>query len=470
MPDDFIDREALERLVRDTPGDPARAGEALAKGRAKEPLSVQETAALLAARSPESEERLLEAARALKREVYGNRIVLFAPLYAGNRCVNDCGYCGFRRSLGTAVRRTLSEAELQAEARALADQGHKRLILVFGEHPDYGPGAIARAVRAVYAAKSGPGEIRRVNINAAPLEAEGFRAVHEAGIGTYQIFQETYHRPTYARWHPAGTRKGDFLWRLHGLHRAFEGGCDDVGIGALLGLHDWRFEVLGLVAHARRLKADFGVGPHTVSFPRVKPAHGLEADLPWAVSDADFRRAVAILRLAIPYAGLILTAREPAELRGDLMECGISQIDAGTRLEIGGYAEKAPPAAGEGAPRGQDLRREQFLVGDTRTLADVSGWLAQNGYVPSFCTSCYRRGRTGAKFMELALPGKIGGLCAQNALATFAEYLRDYAGEAARAGGMAFIARELEALPGPARESARRMLDRVEAGESDVGT
>jgi len=322
------------------------------------------------------------------------------------------------------------------QVRALEKAGHKRLILVFGEHPDYTPEFIAKSVEQVYEIKEGNGEIRRVNINAAPLNSDGFKRVKEAGIGTYQIFQETYHHETYGRVHPPQTHKGDYLYRLDGLTRAYAAGCDDVGIGALFGLYDWRFEVLGLVTHSLHLADRFGCGPHTISFPRIRPAHGVDVDPRYAVSDADFKRLVAILRLAVPYAGMILTAREPVEIRREVMEFGVSQIDAGTRIELAGYTEN-----GE-----QDLRREQFQIGDMRSLDEIMRDLMDHDYVPSFCTSCYRQGRTGEQFMEFAVPGFIEQFCTPNAILTLAEYLEDYASPDTQRAGLAMIGREIDRM------------------------
>ncbi|MBN2311482.1 MAG: [FeFe] hydrogenase H-cluster radical SAM maturase HydG, partial [Candidatus Hydrogenedentes bacterium] len=380
---DFIDDAMLSGLVDGTEADAVRIREIIAKSLAKEPLAVEETAALLAAEDADLLEEIFDAARSLKRNVYGNRIVLFAPLYIGNYCVNDCRYCAFRSTNRESIRRTLSPDEIRDQLRALENKGHKRLILVFGEHPDYGPEFIAECVRTAYEFKVGHGEIRRVNINAAPLDHDGYRIVKEAGIGTYQIFQETYHHETYARMHPAYTIKGDYLWRLDGLSRAFEAGCDDVGIGALFGLYDWRFEVLGLVSHALYLQQRYGVGPHTISFPRLRPASGMRSHWPHLVSDPEFKRLVAILRLSVPYTGMILTAREEPALRREVMGFGVSQIDAGSRIELGGYTE-----AGDA----QVMEREQFSLGDIRPLDEVMRELIEDGYVPSFCTACYRLG------------------------------------------------------------------------------
>ncbi len=458
---DFIDDAKLEGLVAGMHEDPEAVRRVIAKSLRKEALTVEETAVLLGAESPELVEEIYEAARTLKREVYGNRIVFFAPLYVGNYCMNDCKYCGFRRSLTTAVRHTLSDEELVRETEALEDLGHKRLILVYGESPKYDPEFIAHTVRIVYGTKKGRGEIRRVNINAAPLDEAGFRTVKAAGIGTYQIFQETYHKPTYAEWHPAQTRKGNFLWRLNAFDRAFRAGIDDMGLGVLFGLYDWRFEVLAMVTHARYLQEKFGVGPHTLSFPRIKPAEGLNLNLKWQVSDEQYKRLVAILRLAVPYTGLIMTARESAELRREVLAFGVSQIDAGTKLEIGGYQEAREKDS-------QTLNREQFQVGDTRSLDEVIGEILEGGYIPSFCTSCYRLGRTGEHFMEYAIPGFIGKFCTPNALMTLAEYLQDYASEAVREKGWRVIERETEKFESAQKDEVRRRLERIKAGERDL--
>ncbi len=458
---DFIDDAKLETMVAGMREDPEAVRRVIAKSLRKEALTVEETATLLGAESPALVEEIFEAARTLKREVYGNRIVFFAPLYVGNHCMNDCKYCGFRRSLASTVRRTLSDDDLVREVEALEDLGHKRLILVYGESPKYDPDFIAHTVRTVYATKKGHGEIRRVNINAAPLDEAGFRTVKQAGIGTYQIFQETYHKATYAAWHPANTMKGNYLWRLNAFDRAFRAGIDDMGLGVLFGLYDWRFEVLAMVTHARYLQEKFGVGPHTLSFPRIKPAEGLDLNLKWQVTDEQYKRLVAILRLAVPYTGLIMTAREPAELRREVLAFGVSQIDAGTKLEIGGYQETR--RKGE-----QTLNREQFQVGDTRSLDEVISEILDGGYIPSFCTSCYRLGRTGEHFMEYAIPGFIGRFCTPNALVTFAEYLEDYASPATKAKGEALIAREAEALEPKLRDEVLRRLRRVRDGERDL--
>lgn len=454
---DFIDDRRLEDLLRGPAPDAAQFNDILSKSMAKQALSVEETAVLLRAEAPDQIERIFSAARELKRTVYGNRIVLFAPLYIGNHCVNDCHYCGFRRANREAVRRTLDETELVRQVEALENKGHKWLILVFGEHPAYDAKYIAECVRTVYDVRAGHGEIRRVNINAAPLDIAGYRTVKAAGIGTYQIFQETYHHETYARYHPAGTRKADFLYRLDGLDRAMQAGCDDVGIGALFGLYDWRYEVLGLVSHALHLQERFNCGPHTISFPRLQPASNVEFDRKYLVNDADFKRLIAVLRLAVPYTGMILTARESASIRREVMAFGVSQIDAGSRIEIGGYTE-----AGDA----QCMEREQFCLGDIRPLDTVMRELMEDGYVPSFCTACYRLGRTGEHFMEFAVPGFIKRYCTPNALSTLTEYLTDYASPETRAAGMRRVEAELAQMPeGPMKRDLLDRLKRIQ--ESD---
>ena len=460
---DFIDDAKLEGMVSGMREDASRVRDVIAKSMSKQALSVEETAVLLGAESPELVEEIYAAARELKKQVYGNRIVLFAPLYIGSFCINECKYCAFRRSLRSTVRKTLSPEETVAQVQALESSGHKRLILVFGEHPAYTPEFMAETVRTVYSVKSGvSGEIRRVNINAAPMDVEGYKTVKAAGIGTYQIFQETYHKQTYAKYHPAHTHKGDYMYRLDGLSRAFEAGCDDMGIGALFGLYDWRFEVLSLVTHALHLQSRYGLVPHRLSFRRIRPAHGVDLDTRYMVSDSEFKRLVAILRLAVPYTGLILTARETAEIRREVLEFGVSQIDAGTRLELGGYSEDKKAV--------QELKREQFQIGDVRSLDETMRELLENDYIPSFCTSCYRLGRTGEHFMEYAIPGFIGNFCTPNALMTLQEYLLDYASPETRAAGERLIEAELAKIADVARRDgiAERLRQIREEGKRDL--
>jgi 2-iminoacetate synthase len=450
---DFINDDYLAKLLNGPQPERKLVRDIIAKSLAKQPLTVEETAILLRTDSPDLIEEIFQTARTLKETVYGNRIVLFAPLYVGNDCVNDCAYCGFQCSNTLSVRRTLTPEELRKQVFKLEAAGHKRLILVFGEHPRYDAEFIAEQVRTVYNTRNGHGEIRRVNINAAPMDIEGYRIIKDAGIGTYQIFQETYHHDTYSQVHSPRTRKGDYLYRLDGLSRALESGCDDVGIGVLFGLYDWRFEVLGLVAHAVHLSERYGVGPHTISFPRLRPACGVAFPGLGSVADEHFKRVIATLRLAVPYTGLILTARENADIRRELLKFGVSQIDAGSRIEIGGYTEKQDKQISD---------REQFELGDTRPLDTVMGELLQDGYLPSFCTACYRLGRTGEHFMEFAIPGFIKRYCTPNALTTLTEYLIDYASPETRRTGEELIRTELAKLENePVKDEIEKRLRRI---------
>jgi 2-iminoacetate synthase len=430
--------------------DPVRVRDILQKSLAKNRLDPEEMAVLLHAEDPALLEEIFAGARELKQRIYGNRIVLFAPLYIGNDCINDCQYCGFRRTNPEVARRTLSLRDLDREVEALVKRGHKRLILVYGEHPRYDADFIHDTVREVYAQKHGKGEIRRVNINAAPLDVAGFQRVKSAGIGTYQIFQETYHSATYRAMHPSGP-KSNYLWRLHGLDRAQEAGIDDVGIGALIGLYDWRFEALGLLHHTIHLEECFRVGPHTISFPRIEPAIGTELcnHPPHRVSDAEFKRLVAILRLAVPYTGLILTCRESVALRNEILQFGVSQIDAGSNIGVGAYSQED----------GESYRRSQFVLNDGRSLDQVIRELCEADFIPSFCTGCYRLGRTGEHFMEFAIPGFVKRFCTPNAVLTFLEYLEDYASPETRVAGLRMIERELERVP--EGEPKTRLLERI---------
>ncbi len=451
---DFIDDAKIERLLCSRPPDRQQIRDIIAKSMSKQALTLEETAHLARIDDPDLMEEIFASAQELKERVYGNRIVLFAPFYIGNHCVNNCRYCAFKASNKDVIRRTLNPDEIREQVIALEKAGHKRLILVFGEHPDYDPEFIAESVRTVYRTHYGNGEIRRVNINAAPFNPEGFRIIKEAGIGTYQIFQETYHHATYSKWHPEGTRKANYLYRLDALDRAMEAGCDDVGIGALFGLYNWRFDLLGLVAHAIHLMDKYGVGPHTISFPRLRPAAGINMDWKYKVSDLHFKLLVAILRLAVPYTGLILTARENPDLRREVMRLGVSQIDAGSRIELGAYTE-----AGDA----QVMEREQFTLGDIRSLDEVMRELLTDGYIPSFCTACYRLGRTGEHFMEFAIPGFIKQYCTPNAILTLKEYLMDYASEATRRAGAKRIHEELKRFDDePIKLEIQNRIHRIE--------
>jgi len=434
----FIDPDELWEHINEAKPDRAIVREIIEKSLNKNRLTLRETAMLLNARDPELMEEIKEGARELKKRIYGNRIVLFAPLYVGNKCTNNCDYCGFRASNKDAIRKTLSDQELIKEVEALEDNGQKRLILVYGEHPEYSPQYIAHTVRTVYGVKKNHGEIRRVNINAAPLDIDGFRIVKEAGIGTYQIFQETYHPEAYKMYHLGGVKR-NYEYRLTALDRAQEAGIDDVGIGALFGLYDWKFEVLGLIRHTNHLEACYNVGPHTISFPRIKDASSSRVGNDYSVSDEDFAHLVAILRLAVPYTGMILTAREPAKLREEVIQYGVSQIDGGTKLELGSYSE-------DSMNEKQDLNREQFQINDNRSLNEIIDELLNKDYLPSFCTACYRLNRTGEHFMEFSVPGFIKRFCSPNAMLTLAEYLEDYAPVATKEKGWKVIEKNIEEL------------------------
>ena len=456
----FIDPEEIQEFLARPKPTHEHVRKIIEKSLSKERLSLEETADLLNADAPELIEEIKQGARTLKERIYGNRIVLFAPLYIGNKCINNCRYCGFRVANTDQIRTTLTEKQMIQEVEALEENGQKRLILVYGEHPDYDAQFIADTVRTVYKVKKNKGEIRRVNINAAPLDVEGFKIVKESGIGTYQVFQETYHPERYKYYHPSGP-KSNFEWRLTSLDRAMEGGIDDLGIGALFGLYDWKYEVMALVRHTNHFEAVYNIGPHTISFPRIKSAAGTEVDPQYEVSDKDFVRLIAILRLAVPYTGMILTAREPVAIRQEAMTFGVSQIDGGTKLEIGSYAEAKQES--------QNLNREQFEINDSRSLNEIINELLDQGYLPSLCTGCYRVGRTGEHFMEFSVPGFIKRYCTPNAILTLSEYLMDYAPEETAKKGWEVIENNLVKMEDKKTEKeTRARLERVKAGERDL--
>ena len=455
----FIDPVEIWNLLNNVKPERSHVREVIAKSLDKQRLTLEETAVLVNAVGAGLMDEIKEGARELKQKVYGNRIVLFAPLYIGNRCTNNCQYCGFRVSNRDAVRKTLTDDEIVKEVEALEDNGQKRLILVYGEHPDYSAEYIAHTVKLVYGIKKGNGEIRRVNINAAPLDIEGFRKVGDSGIGTYQIFQETYHPEAYG-WYHLGGKKKDYEWRLTALDRAQEAGIDDVGIGALFGLYDWRFEVLGLVRHTNHLEACYNIGPHTISFPRIKDAHSLKINSKYQTGDEDFKKLVAILRLAVPYTGLILTAREAPDVRREVLQYGVSQIDGGTKLELGAYSDSKNEE--------QNLNREQFRINDPRSLAEVIDELLTSDYLPSFCTSCYRMGRTGEHFMEFSVPGFIKRFCTPNAILTLSEYICDYATEEVAEKGWKVIDKNLEKLEPSVILKIKEKIERIKKGERDL--
>jgi 2-iminoacetate synthase len=447
-------------LTRDHHNNTTLQRDTIEKAGAREHLTLEDVAILLAVHDPELREEIHRKALAIKQEIYGNRLVFFAPLYLTNRCVNNCLYCSFRRENTDLERATLSQDEIRREVEYLLDQGHKRLLLVAGEHPKEAPlDYIGTSISTVYGTRRGGNNIRRVNINAAPMSLEDFRTLKTFGIGTYQCFQETYHRETYGVVHPSGF-KSNYDWRVTVMDRAMAAGIDDVGVGVLFGLYDYRFETLALMQHIQHLEQRFdGVGPHTISIPRLEPALHAPLDStnsPWTVSDEDFLTLVAILRLAVPYTGMILSTRENPGIRRKLFDHGISQISAGSKTDPGGYQHADHEKA------------EQFQLGDHRTVDEVIRDVVTLGYMPSFCTSCYRSGRTGDRFMDLAKSGNIGKICAPNALATFEEYLNDYAGPETREVAKPFIASELEKLPEGVRKKTQDMIERIDDGERDV--
>jgi 2-iminoacetate synthase len=457
---DFINEKEIEGILASSlRPEPARVRELLTKARAMRGLSMEEVACLSFVESPELIDEICAEAKKIKEEIYGSRLVFFAPLYISNRCSNECTYCAFRASNTALNRRTLTQVEIAEETRILIRQGHKRILMVAGEAlPQQGFQYILDSIATIYATKVGPGEIRRVNVNLAPQNVERFRQLKESGIGTFQLFQETYHRATYAEVHLKGSKR-DYDWRTTSFDRAMQAGIDDVGIGVLFGLYDWHFEILAMMQHIHHLEQKFGVGPHTISFPRIEPAVGSEvaSNPPHAVSDNDFLKMIAIMRLAVPYTGMIMSTREGAAVRRETLEVGISQISAGSRTDPGGYAE------GLGDPNGS-----QFQLGDHRSVDEVVRDVVSLGFVPSFCTACYRTGRTGADFMDLAKPGEIKYHCHPNALSTFQEYLCDYAGPATKSAGENLISIELEHMDGLQTSTALPMLDKVRGGERDV--
>jgi 2-iminoacetate synthase len=457
---EVIDTQAIQASLDRAPEDAAAARDVLAKARELKGLTTDEAAILIRSTDPEVLEESFETARKAKESIYGSRLVLFAPLYISNYCSNECTYCAFRVKNREVRRRALTQEEIAREVKALVEQGHKRVLLVCGEaYParsgfDY----ILDAIRTIYATKSGNGEIRRVNVNLAPCTLEEFRQLRDAQIGTYQIFQETYHRPTYAAVHLKG-KKRDYDWRVTAPHRAMEAGINDIGIGPLLGLYDWRFEVLATLEHARSLERDYGCGPHTISIPRIERAVGSEYSLKpeYAVSDADFLKLIAILRLAVPYTGMIMSTRERPEVRRETFRLGISQISAGSRCDPGGYTENV-----------EHFGAGQFQLGDHRPVDEVVRDIASLGYVPSFCTACYRLGRTGRDFMDLAKPGEIKMHCDPNALSTFQEYLTDYASPETRKAGEALIDSRMAGMEPEPRRLAAHVVRKVRDGERDV--
>jgi len=466
---DFIDDEYIENLLKDdSEPDPKLVKDIFSKALSIQTLSLEDTAVLIRLKDPDLIEEMKDVAKKIKIKVYDNRIVTFAPLYMGNLCVNNCLYCGFRSENSIIKRRVLTMKEIEEEVKVLCGEiGHKRLIVVYGEHPSTDVNYIAKSLETIYSVKvkvrNGYGQIRRVNVNAAPMQIKELEILRDIGIGTFQVFQETYNKKTYSYVHPKGV-KANYKWRLYSMHRALEAGIDDVGIGALFGLYDWRFEVLGLVSHAIELEKKFGIGPHTVSFPRLEPAANTPfvKETRYRVSDEDFKKIILILRLAIPYTGMILTARESKEIRDEVVEYGITQMDASTKIGIGAYSDRMTE---------QELERQQFEIGDTRTLDELIRDLAKKGYITSFCTAGYRCGRTGSSIMELLRTGKEGVFCKLNAVLTFREWLLDFATKETEDIGLNIIKKELKEIEVRFPEIYPKVLEyyrKVENGERDL--
>ncbi len=440
---DFInEREIVDKLSENDNPDKQKIRNILQKSMSITRLDPDETAALLNVKDEELWEEMYETAYKVKKKVYDNRIVFFAPLYCSNLCVNNCEYCGFRKDNSKEKRRILSMDEVRKETENVVSEGHKRMIVVYGEHPlsdvDYMVDTIENIYKVKKKSKSGRGvgSIRRVNVNAAPMSTEDLRKLWKVGIGTYQVFQETYNKDLYQKIHPSGP-KSNYLWRLYSLHRAMDAGIDDLAIGALFGLYDWRFEVMGLLYHAIDLERQFNIGPHTISFPRLRVAEGskLSSNSKYMVSDDDFKKLVTVLRLSVPYTGLIITAREEPELKKDVIKVGCTQTDASTKIGIGGYSETLNE---------QDKTKQQFMLGDTRSLDEVIRELAEIDMITSFCTAGYRCGRTGDKIMGLLKDCVEGKFCKLNAILTFREYLDDYASDATKMIGEKLIKKEIE--------------------------
>ena len=422
-------------------------------------LSHREAALLLECDQPDLTERIFYLAREIKQKLYGNRIVMFAPLYLSNYCVNGCVYCPYHAKNRTIARKKLSQEEIRREVVALQDMGHKRLALEAGEDPLRNPiDYILESIQTIYGIHHKNGAIRLVNVNIAATTVENYRRLRDAGIGTYILFQETYHKENYETLHPTGP-KSKYSYHTEAMDRAMEGGIDDVGIGVLFGLNTYRYDFVGLLMHAEHLEAAFGVGPHTISVPRICPADDIETkDFPNAISNEMFCRLVAVIRIAVPYTGMIISTRESEAVRRKVLELGISQISGGSRTSVGGYA----------VPETKEENSAQFDISDRRTLDEIVNWLLDLGHIPSFCTACYREGRTGDRFMSLVKRGQIANCCQPNALMTLKEYLEDYASPETREKGIRLIHEEMERIPNPKiREIALRNLHEIEEGKRD---
>ena len=420
-------------------------------------LTHREAAVLLECDDEKLLEKIYALAREIKEKIYGRRIVMFAPLYLSNYCINGCRYCPYHGANKHICRKKLTQEEIRAEVTALQDMGHKRLALETGEDPVNNPiEYVLESIKTIYSVKHKNGAIRRVNVNIAATTVENYRRLKEAGIGTYILFQETYHKPTYEYLHPTGP-KHNYAYHTEAMDRAMDGGIDDVGIGVLFGLYQYRYDFIGLLMHAKHLEDAKGVGPHTISVPRIRPADDVDVkDFPNAITDDLFRKIVAILRITVPYTGIIISTRESKQSRADVLEVGVSQISGASRTSVGGYIED------------EEEDTSQFEVNDTRSLDEVVRWLCELGYIPSFCTACYREGRTGDRFMRLAKTGQISNVCQPNALMTFKEYLEDYASEQTKKVGEELIARELKTIPNETvKQKALEYIEEIIEGKRD---
>ena len=429
------------------------------KARLCKGLSHREAAVLLECNDPELVEEIYRLAREIKQKFYGNRIVMFAPLYLSNYCVNRWTYCPYHVKNKTIARKKLTQEDIRREVIALQDMGHKRLALEAGEDPIHNPiEYILESIKTIYSIKHKNGAIRRVNVNIAATTVENYRRLHEAGIGTYILFQETYHKENYEKLHPRGP-KSNYAYHTEAMDRAMQGGIDDVGIGVLFGLNTYRYDFVGLLMHAEHLEATYGVGPHTISVPRICSADDIDAStFENAISDEIFQKIVAVIRISVPYTGMIISTRESQRSREKVLALGVSQISGGSRTSVGGYATEELP----------EENSAQFDVSDHRSLDEIVAWLLKLGYIPSFCTACYREGRTGDRFMSLVKTGQIANCCAPNALMTLHEYLCDYASPETRRLAEDMIRKQMEEIPNPAiRKRALENLERIAEGKRD---
>jgi len=429
------------------------------KAKLRKGLSHRDASVLLACELEDLNQEVYALARQIKQDFYGNRIVMFAPLYLSNYCVNGCLYCPYHLKNKHIARKKLTQDEIRTEVIALQDMGHKRLALELGEDPVHNPiEYVLESINTIYSIKHKNGAIRRVNVNIAATTVENYRKLKEAGIGTYILFQETYHKESYERLHPTGPKK-DYAYHTEAHDRAMQGGIDDVGLGVLFGLDLYRYEFAGLLMHAEHLEAVFGVGPHTISVPRLCPADDIDpGEFDNGISEDTFAKIVACIRVAVPYTGMIISTRESPKARQRVLELGVSQISGGSRTSVGGYAEEEP----------EEENSAQFDLSDRRTLDEVVRWLMELGHVPSFCTACYREGRTGDRFMSLCKSGQIHNCCLPNALMTLKEYLEDYASPETKAVGEKLIAKELRSIPKEkVQEIVVDRLEKIAAGERD---